>query len=125
MPLRSIKQAACERGNLFWSAPSLELRQTSIVVHGQAFDAAHAAEEPIAVDEGVDGGLLERANGTAAGLVFAGEGLESLGVLAVDDEGLRVGAGFEGVEGSGGFPGAGGRSSGFLRITTIRIDLSL
>jgi len=95
------------------------------VVPNEGFDAAHAAEEPIGMNEGVDGGLFAGADGAAGGLVFADEVVEGFGGLAVDEEGLGVDAGFDGVEGGGGFSGGGGGSGGFLRITAIRFDLSL
>ena len=77
------------------------------------------------MNEGVDGGLFAGTDRAAGGLVFAGEVVEGFGGFAVDEEGLGVDAGFEGVEGGGSFAGGGGGSGGFLRITAIRFDLSL
>ena len=102
------------------AAPTLDF-----VVPEEGLDVAEATEEPIGVDEGVDGGLFAGADGPAGDGVFAGEVVESFGGFAVDEEGLGVGAGLEGVAGRGGFAGDGGGSGRLLRIATIRFDLSL
>ena len=55
----------------------VDLFELAVPVLG--FDAAHAAEEPVGMDEGVDGGLFAGADGAAGGLVFAGEVVEGFG----------------------------------------------
>src|SRR5205807_9627978 len=64
-----------------------------LLVPEEAFDAAHPSEEPVGVDEGVDGGLFAGTDGKAGGLVLAGQLVEGFGGFAKDEEGLGVDAG--------------------------------
>ena len=96
-----------------------------LIVPDERLDAAHAAEEPIGIYKRVDSGLFARADRSARRGVVTGQVVEGRGVFADDECGFGVGAGFQGIEGGYGFARDGGGSSGFLRITAIRFDLSL
>jgi hypothetical protein len=63
------------------------------------FDATHAAEEPIRVDEGLDDRELARTDGATGVDVLAGEGFELVRVVTVDEEGVGVQSGTSGVPG--------------------------
>jgi hypothetical protein len=89
------------------------------------FDTAHAAEEPIGVDEGVDRGALAGTGGAAGVEVLADEGVEFAGVLAIDQKGVGIDTGAGRVVGRGGLAGVRAGAGGFLRIATIRMDLGL
>jgi hypothetical protein len=88
-----------------------------------AFGGAHAAEEPVGMKELIDESDLTGASRPAGGRVRGGEVIEHKRVFAVDEEGLRVEAGFDGVPGGRCFTGRGAGSGGFLRIAAIRFDL--
>jgi hypothetical protein len=87
------------------------------------FGLAEAAEEPLAVDEGIDQEALLGSGGLPTLLVFGGEGLEIGGVLAADDLRIGVNAGLDGVEAGDGLALDGARAGGFLSVETIRFDL--
>jgi hypothetical protein len=89
------------------------------------FDAAHAAEEPIGVDEGVDRSALAGAGGAAGVEVLADEGFELGRVLAIDQKGVGIDPGAGRVVGRDGLAGVRAGAGGFLRIAPIRIDLGL
>ena len=84
-----------------------------------AFDSAEAAEEPVAIDEGIDEHALFGRSGTEALVIFVGEGFELRDGFTGD--GLRSGidSGFEGVHGGVGLALDGAGSGGFLCVETI------
>ena len=87
------------------------------------FDAAEAALNPLGGDEGVDKGEFGGAGGAVVELKCGGEGFEFGGVFAGDDVGPGVDAGFQGVEGRGGFAFGGFGAGGFLGVQAIGVDL--
>jgi hypothetical protein len=89
------------------------------------FDGTEAAEEPLAVDEGVDEHALLGGGGAEAVVIFAGEFLEGGGEFAADELGLGVDAGLEGIHGGAGLALGGAGSGGFLRVEAIGCELSL
>jgi hypothetical protein len=94
-----------------------------LVIPELGFDAAEAALDPFGGDEGVD----ERELGGIGGLVLivkrGGEGFEVGGIFAGDDVGPGVDAGFEGVEGGGGFTLGSFGAGGFLGVAAVGVDL--
>ena len=88
-------------------------------------DGAEAAEEPFAIDEGVDEHALLGGGGTEAVVVFGVEFLESGVDFAADDLGVGVDAGFESVHGRAGLAFGSARSGGFARIEAVGLDLFL
>ena len=89
------------------------------------FDEAIATEEPFGIDEGIDEHALDGGGGTEVVVVLVLEGFEVAGFFAGDDLGLGVDAGFQGIEGGSFLPFRSFRSSGFLGVGAIRVDLSL
>jgi hypothetical protein len=90
-----------------------------------ALDSAEAAQEPFAIDEGIDEHPLFGGGGTEALVVFAGELFELRDGFAGDGLGSGVDAGFEGVHGGVGLALDGAGSGGSLRIETIGCELFL
>ena len=88
-------------------------------------DGAEAAEEPLAVDEGVDEHALLGGGGAEAAVIFAGEFLEGGEDFAADELGFGVDAGFEGIHGGAGLALGGAGSGGFLRVEAIGCELFL
>jgi hypothetical protein len=88
------------------------------------FELAQAAEFPIGADDGIDEEDFQRGSGLELLAVVAGEGFEFGRVLAGEDLGLGVDAGFQMVETGDGLPRDGGRTGALLCVATIRIDLS-
>ena len=88
-------------------------------------DGAEAAEEPFAIDEGVDEHALLGGGGAEAAVIFAGEFLEGGGDFAADERGFGVDAGFEGVHGGAGLALGGAGSGGFLCVSAIGCELFL
>ena len=88
------------------------------------FDEAEAAEEELAIDEGVDEHALLRGAGVESALVLPLEDFEIAGSFPVDD-GLSAGidAGAEGVPGRTGLARGGAGSSGFLCVESIGGEL--
>ena len=84
-----------------------------------ALDSAEAAEEPFAIDEGVDEHALFGGGGTETLIVFVGEFFEMSDGFAGDGLGSGIDAGFEGIHGSAGLALDGAGSGGFLRVETI------
>ena len=82
-------------------------------------DGAEAAEEPLAVDEGVDEHALLGGGGAEAAVIFAGEFLEGGGDFAADELSLGVDAGLESVHGGAGLALGGAGSGGFLCVEAI------
>jgi hypothetical protein len=87
------------------------------------FGLAEAAEEPLAIDEGIDQEALLRGGGLPTLPVFGGEGLEFGRVLAADDLRFGVNAGLGGVEAGDGLALDGAWAGGVLGVETIRFDL--
>jgi hypothetical protein len=75
---------------------------------------AEAAELPLGGYHGIDQEALFRGGGLKAVVVLEGEGFEGIRVLARDDLGVGVDAGFEGIEAGNGLA---------LRVAAIRLDL--
>jgi len=88
-------------------------------------DGAEAAEEPVAIDEGVDEEALVGGGGVEAGVVFADEFLEGSPGFAADELSFGVDAGFEGIHGGAGLALVGAGSGGFLRVEAIGCELFL
>ena len=88
-------------------------------------DGAEAAEEPVAVDEGVDEEALVGGSGAEAVVIFGDEFLESGPGFAADELGFRVDAGFEGVHGGAGLAFFGAGSGGFFGVEAIGQELFL
>jgi len=66
------------------------------------FGLAQAAEGPFGIDEDIDEGTLGGGLGAVIVEVLSGERGEGIGVLAADDLGLGVDAGFQGILGRDG-----------------------
>ena len=90
-----------------------------------ALDSAEAAEEPFAIDEGIDEHALLRGGGVEAVVVIGGEVFELRDGFAGDGLGSGVDAGLEGVHGGVGLAIEGAGSGGFLRVETIGQELFL
>jgi hypothetical protein len=88
------------------------------------FETHIAAAEPIGIDERLDEELLFGAGGLELVAVVAGEVDELVGVLAGDDQELRVGAVAQGVHAGGGLAFFGARTGGLHRVQAIGVDLS-
>ena len=84
---------------------------------------AEAAELPIGGYEGIDEEAAIGGGGLEAVVIFEGEGFEGAGVLAGDDVGVGVNAGFEGIEAGNGLAFGGTGAGGFLRIEAVSLDL--
>jgi hypothetical protein len=93
------------------------------VLPNLGIDSGKTAELPVAADEGVDKEALLRRGGLEAVEVPGGEGVEVLGALAADDEGLGVDAGFQGILGRGGLAGSRARAGGFPGVEAVGLDL--
>ena len=100
-----------------------DLRFLHFALPELGFGLAEAAEEPLAIDEGIDQEALLGGSGLPTLLVFGGEGLEIGGVLAANDLRFGVNAGLDGVEAGDGLALDGARAGGFLCVETIRFDL--
>jgi hypothetical protein len=87
------------------------------------FEGAEAALEPLGGDEDIDQSADFGGGGLVAAVIFGGEELKGRGVLAGDDLGLSVNAGFEGIETDSGLALDGARTRGFLRIEPVGLDL--
>jgi hypothetical protein len=81
------------------------------------------AELPIIADEAIDVVALLGGLGTEAREVFGGEGFEMVAIFAADYEGHGVDAGFQGILGGGGLALNGARSSRFLSVEAVGLDL--
>ena len=84
-----------------------------------ALDSAEAAEEPFAIDEGIDEHALFGCGGTEALVVIVGELFELRDRFAGDSLGSGVDAGFKGVHGGVGLALDGAGSGGFFCVETI------
>jgi hypothetical protein len=100
-----------------------DLRFLHFALPELSFGLAEAAEEPLAIDEGIDQEALLGGGWLPALLVFGGEGLEIGGVLAANDLRFGVNAGLDGVEAGDGLALDGAWAGGFLSVETIRFDL--
>ena len=78
-----------------------------------------SAQEPVGVDEGGDEERLLGSGGFPAEEVFMGKGAEFRGVLAGDDLGAGIEAGFEGVGTGGGLAMGGARARGFWELRRL------
>ena len=87
------------------------------------FDAAEAAEGPLAIDQDVEEGALFGGLGVEVVEVLFGEGLEGGGVLAANDLRLGVDAGLQGILRGDGFALGGARAGGFASVGAIGGDL--
>jgi hypothetical protein len=85
-----------------------------LVIPELGFDAAEAALGPLGRDEGVDERELDGVGGAEVEHECRGEGFEFGGIFTGDDVRPGVDAGFEGVEGGGGFAFGRGGAGGFL-----------
>ena len=92
------------------------------VIPELGFDAAEAALGPLGGDEGVDEGELDGVGGMEVEYECGGEGFEFGGVFAGDDVRPGVNAGFEGVEGGGGFA-FGDWGQWILGVAAVRDNL--
>jgi hypothetical protein len=88
------------------------------------FHFAKAAGHPLGGDEGIDKEALLGSGGAEARVVFVGEGFQSVRILARNDVGLGIDAGFEGVEARGGLALDGAGAGRFLRIAAVSLDLT-
>ena len=86
-------------------------------------DSAEAAEEPFAIDEGIDEHSAFGGSGTEALVVFISERFELRDGFAGDGMGLGIDAGFEGVHAGTGLALDGAGSGGFLCVEAIGLDL--
>jgi hypothetical protein len=89
------------------------------------FDAAEAALGPLGGDEGVDESQLVGVGWDEVEEELGGEGFELGGIFAGDDVGPGVDAGFECVQGGGGFALGRGGAGRFLGVEAIGVDLCL
>jgi len=87
------------------------------------FGLAEAAEEPLGGDHVIDLVALFGEEGLEALVVLGGEGFEIGEVLAADDHGFGVDAGFQGILGSTLFALDGAGASGFLGVEAVGLDL--
>jgi hypothetical protein len=94
-----------------------------LIIPELGFDAAEAALNPLGGDEGVDEGEFGGAGRLIVVVECGGEGFEFGGIFAGDDMGPGVDAGFQGVEGRGGFAFGGFGASGFLGVQAVGVDL--
>ena len=88
-------------------------------------NGAEAAEEPVAIDEGVDEQALVGGGGAEAAVVFVDEFLEGGESFAADELSFGVDAGFEGIHGGAGLALGGAGAGGFLRVEAIGCELFL
>ena len=88
-------------------------------------DGAEAAEEPFAIDEGIDEGTLFGGGWLEAIEVFGGELVEGRLGFTTDDQRPGVDAGLQSVHRGAGLAFIGARSGGFLRVAAIGRDLLL
>ena len=96
-----------------------------LIVPELGFDAAEAALGPLGGDESVDESELVEVGGAKVEVKCGGESFELGGIVAGDDVGTGVNAGFEGVERRGGFACGRGGAGRFLGIEAIGVDLGL
>src|SRR5258708_6533359 len=87
-----------------------------LVLPHLGFGGAVAAEEPLAMDELVDGEAGFGGGGGVAVVVLGDELLEVGELFGGEDEGLGVDAGFQGVHGRGGFACDGGGAGRLLCV---------
>ena len=88
-------------------------------------DGAEAAEEPLAIDQGIDEHALLGGSGTESSVIFAGEFFESCESFAADELRLGVDAGFECVHGGPRLALDGARSRGFECVEAVGLKLLL
>ena len=82
-------------------------------------DDAETAEEPLAIDEGIDEHGPLGGGGAEAVVIFADEFLEVGPDFAANELGFGVDAGFEGIHGGVGLAVIGAGSGRFFRVETI------
>ena len=85
--------------------------------------AAEPAQQPVAVDQGID---QQAALGRGCGetlLICGDEIFELVRIFAGDDLGFGVNAGFQGIEAGRGLALGGAWAGGFLGVLTIRLGL--
>lgn len=82
----------------FFSKPVPTLGVEEFRLPELGLDFAEAAEEPVGMDEGIDELALFGGSRAEALVVLDGEVFKDGGVLAANDGGLSVDAGFEGIE---------------------------
>jgi hypothetical protein len=88
------------------------------------FGVVEAAEGPLAADEVVDVEALFGVGGVVVEVALLDELLEVGGVLAGEEEGFGVDAGFEVVHGGDGLARDRGGAGGFLGVTTVGFYLT-
>jgi hypothetical protein len=84
---------------------------------------AEAAELPLGGNHGIDEEALLGGGGLKALVIVKGEGFEDVGVLARDDVGTGVNAGFEGIEAGNGFAPIGAGAGGVPGVAAVRLNL--
>jgi hypothetical protein len=84
---------------------------------------AEAAELPFGGDYGVDEVALLGGGGLKTLVIVKGEGFENVGVLARDDVGAGVNAGFEGIEAGNGLALVGAGAGGAPGVAAVRLNL--
>jgi hypothetical protein len=122
--LETVEAVAVAVVGLSW-LEALELAEESVDVDPNElrFEGTEAALQPLGGDEGIDQGADFGSGGPVAVVIFGGEERESRGVLAGDDLGLGVNAGFQGIEADCGLALSGAWTCGFLRIEPVGLDL--
>jgi len=94
-----------------------------LVIPDLAFDAGQAAEHPLGAGEGIDECALFGDGGLVAVVVFAKEDLDSGGILAEDEEGIGIDAGFQGIPGGARLALNGAGAGGILGIEAVGLEL--
>jgi hypothetical protein len=82
-----------------------------------------AAKEPVGVNEGIDEAAFFGSGRLEAVEILGGEGFESGGIFAGDDEGLSVDSGLQRIHAGGGLAGDRARAGGFLSVAAIGFEL--
>ena len=84
---------------------------------------AEAAELPLGRYHGIEEETLLGGGGLKALVIVKGEGFEDVGVLARDDVGAGVNAGFEGIEAGNGLALLGAGAGGVLGVAAVSLNL--
>jgi hypothetical protein len=116
--IRAEEEGAEGRDQLFLGAPLLHGILPEL---GLGF--AEAAELPLGGNHGIDEEALLGGGGLKTVVMFEGEGFESVRVLARDEVGSGVNAGFEGIEAGNGLAGLGTGAGGAFGVAAIGLNL--
>jgi hypothetical protein len=84
---------------------------------------AEAAKWPLGGYHGIDEEALLGGGGLKAFVIVKGEGFEDVGVLARDDVGAGVNAGFQGIEAGNGLALIGAGAGGVLSVAAVSLNL--